>query len=360
MPEVASVSEADYAELASFLAAFPDDESASAESWLSRMRAWWDLNPAYVDALTRGWMLRENGRIVGFLGSIPWRFRLGGNDTTVFAGTTWRVLPEFRGMSIVLKRRQMDEHRDVLHFSTTPRPEVARILKLMEYERIRRGTGTETHTAILLNFEKILRIKFRNSAWNKAIARSLAPPLRAYQSIRMRRLKHHAHENVRELESAGEAFDDLWDRTRARYPSTNVRTAEAVNWYCFSSTEFEKKLFGYFEGEKLTGYIVFLSTERRGMKFFECVDLWIEPASGRDEVLGALIEKGRQSAERGSFDRIHLPHFNRETAASYRNLGLLEMNGRRKPGFYKGPRQMMDQLKPPNSYFVLAQGDYGL
>ena len=360
MPEVSSVSEADYPELASFLAAFPDVESASADSWRSRMCAWWDLNPAFVDGYTRGWLLRDNGRIVGFLGSIPWRFRLGGNETTVFAGTTWRVLPEFRGMSILLKRRQMDEHQEVLHFSTTPRPEVARILNLLEYERIRRGTGTETHTAILLNVEKILRLKFRNSAWSKTIAKSLAPPLKAIQAIRMRRLGQCAHDNVRELGSAGETFDDLWRRTRDRYPSTNVRTAAAVNWYCFSSTAFEKKLFGYFDGEKLTGYIIFLSTERRGMKFFECVDLWIDPEAGRDEILGALIEKARQCAVQGSFDRVHLPHFNRETAASYRNLGLLEMKGRRKPGFYKGPRQMMDQLTPPNSYFVLAQGDYGL
>ncbi len=39
---------------------------------------WWDLNPAYDDAFTRGWLLREQGEIVGFLGSIPWKFQLGG------------------------------------------------------------------------------------------------------------------------------------------------------------------------------------------------------------------------------------------------------------------------------------------
>ena len=62
MPEVSRVSEADYAALSSFLADFPEDESGSADAWLRRMRTWWDLNPAYDDALTRGWLLREQGR----------------------------------------------------------------------------------------------------------------------------------------------------------------------------------------------------------------------------------------------------------------------------------------------------------
>ncbi len=113
---------------------------------------------------TRGWLLREQGEIVGFLGTIPWKFQLGGHETTVFAGTTWRVLPEYRGMSIALKRRQMDEHEDVLHFSTTPRAEVERLLTLLGYEPMRSGEGDETHSVIILDFEKLLRAKLKGRA----------------------------------------------------------------------------------------------------------------------------------------------------------------------------------------------------
>lgn len=360
MPEVSRVSLTDYAALSAFLAKFPDDESGSAEAWLRRMRTWWDLNPAFDDETTRGWLLREQDEIVGFLGAIPWKFQLGGRETTVFAGTTWRVLPEHRGMSIALKRRQMDEHGDALHFSTTPRAEVQRLLKLLGYEPMRSGEGDESHSAIILDFEKLLRAKLNGKGLASVLAKAVAPPLAALQALRMQRLRRCAHEKVRHVHRADGTFDDLWERTKFRYPSTHVRNAAAINWYCFSSPEFEKTLLGYFDGERLAGYGVFLSVERRGMRFFECVDLWIEPGPRREVVLGALIEKARRYARKASFDRIYLPHFERSIAAAYGHLGLLQMRSPRRPGYYMGPSELMHQLTPANSYIVLAEGDYGL
>ena len=360
MPEVSRVSEADYAALSSFLADFPEDESGSADAWLRRMRTWWDLNPAYDDALTRGWLLREQGEIVGFLGSIPWKFQLGGRETTVFAGTTWRVLPEHRGMSFALKRRQMDEHEDVLHVSTTPRAEVERLLTRLGYEPMRSDQGEETHSVIVLDFESLLRAKLKGRASGKFIAKRAARPLKAFQDLRMRRLGHCAHQKVRELHEADSAFDDLWERTRNRYPTTKVRTADAINWYCFSSPELAKTLLGYFDGDRLAGYMVFLPVERRDMRIFECVDLWTEPGPRREVILGALVEKARRCAQKASFDLVYLPHFDRTTAAIYRRLGLLQRSGARRPRLYLGPNELMHKMTPANSYIVLAEGDYGL
>jgi hypothetical protein len=192
------------------------------------------------------------------------------------------------------------------------------------------------------------------------LAKVLAPVFGVIQSFRTRKLKHYKHDRVREVARADGAFDELWNRTRMKYSNTNVRTSEAINWYCFSTKEIKKTLFGYYEGGKLCGYMVFLSTEMRGMKFFECVDLWIEPKGGQGEVLGALVERARRCAELDSFDRVFLPHFDRQTAASYSRLGLPRMRARKRPEFFKGPRQLMEKITPANSYFVLAQGDYGL
>ena len=103
---------------------------------------------------------------------------------------------------------------------------------------------------------------------------------------------------------------------------TKVRTADAINWYCFSSPEFAKTLLGYFDGDRLAGYMVFLPVERRDMRIFECVDLWIEPGPRREVILGALVEKARRCAQKASFDLVYLPHFDRTTAAIYRPAGI--------------------------------------
>jgi hypothetical protein len=360
MPEVTTVSEADYASLAAYLAEFPDDDTGDAESWLRRMRCWWDRNPAFDEAFARGWLLREDDAIVGFLGAIPWRFRLGGQDTTVFAGTTWRVLPEYRGSSIALKRRQMDEHGDVLHLSTTPRAEVERLLKVLGYLPLRQASGIEFHSDIILNFEKLLRVKLNGRRSARMLAKRAAAPLETIQLLRTRRLRRCAHENVRRLARADGAFDELWERTKDRFSSTHVRTADVVNWYCFASGESDKTLLGYFEGGRLAGWMVFLATERRGMRFFECVDLWTEPGPRREMIVGALVEKARRYAEPRGFDRLYLPHFDLRTEAAYRRLGLLRAGGPPRPGLVLGPSELMRQLAPSDSYLVLAEGDYGL
>jgi hypothetical protein len=133
-----------------------------------------------------------------------------------------------------------------------------------------------------------------------------------------------------------------------------------VNWYCFGSGEFEKTLLGYFEGDRLAGWIVFLATERRGIRFFECVDLWTERGERREAIIGALVEKARRLAERESFDRVYLPHFDWRTESAYRQFGLLRISGPPRPGLYLGPSDLMHELRPGNSYLVLAEGDYGL
>ncbi len=231
MAEVSRVSLTDYAALSAFLAAFPGDEAGSEGAWLRRLQAWWDRNPAFHDDHARGWLLREKDQIVGFLGSIPWKFQLGGRETTVFAGTTWRVLPEHRGMSFALKRRQMDEQGEALHFSTTPREEVQRLLTRLGYAPMRDGEGEEPHSAILLNFGKLLRLKLKGRPAAAALAERAAPVFAALQAMRLRRLRRADHDKVRELDRADEAFDELWRRTRHRYPTTHVRSAAAINWY---------------------------------------------------------------------------------------------------------------------------------
>lgn len=360
MPEVSKVSLTDYAALSAFLADFPDDETGSAGAWLERMRTWWDLNPAYEETISRGWLLRDQGGIVGFLGSIPWKFQLGGTPATVLAGTTWRVLPEHRGMSFALKRRQMDEQQGALHFSTTPRPEVARLLLKLGYTPMRGGPEDETHSVFMLNVEKFLQLKLDGKPWARAVAQCAAPALKSLQHLRSRRLRRCASAMVRELDRADAEFDDLWERTRARYPSTHVRTADAVNWYCFATPGLRKLLLGCFDGGRLSGFVVLQVAARRGLRILECVDVWIEPGPRREAILGALAEKARQCAERESCDLLYLPHFDRAMAATYRRLGLLQRIGPRRPGYYAGPSALMDQLKPGNSYLVLAEGDYGL
>ena len=299
MPEVSRVSEADYAALSAFLADFPDDESGSADAWLRRMRT----------------LVGPESRL---------RRRVHARLAAARAGRD-RRLPRLDSLEVPAGRARNDGvRRDHLAGAAgTPghehRPEAP-------------ADGRARGCAAFLD-----------DAARGSRAAVDAARLRADAQRRGRRNAQRHRPGLREAvagEAQGQGFGQSHCETRRAAPEgvpeaahaaaralrppegsraspgrcrrstisgsgrgtgtrrTNVRTAEAINWYCFSSPEFEKTLLGYFDGDRLAGYMVFLAAERRGMRIFECVDLWIEPGPRREVILGALVEKARRCAEK--------------------------------------------------------------
>ncbi len=360
MPELSTVRTGDYEELASFLANFPGQEKHSPHWWLSRLRAWWDLNPAFAGSFSRGWLLRDKSRIVGFFGAIPWKMQLSGKESIAFGGTTWRMLPEFRGMGMALKSRQMDEHKEVLHMSVNTRREIIPLVKLLRYQEIDRGAGADKQSLLVVDFKKVLRGKFGNGAADAIATKIFAPCAAALQSLRTRHLRQSTGLTVKELSRADESFDRLWERTRARFVNTNVRTAATVNWYCFSIEAFRKKLLGCYDGDRLVGYMILLREESPAMRAFECVDLWMDAEADEEKILAALVAKAEQCARENGFDRVVFPHFNQHTAALYARLGLLARPAWKRNEYFKAPPHIAGNITSANSYFVGAQGDFGV
>jgi hypothetical protein len=356
--DVAVVRPDDYEELASFMAGFPGVRPLDVAGWRSRLATWWDANPAFEESFPRGWLLRDNGTIGGFFGSIPLTVQLAGEEATAFSPTSWRVFPQYRGKSLSMKLLQLETHKEHLHFSTTPQKEMVPLLTRLGYRPIPRGETARHQSLLILDAEKFLRIRFRDGLLGKTLTLVGAPVFAAVQSIRTRRLK--AEGEVRELSWADEAFDDLWQRTRSRFANTNVRTADMVNWYCFAMKPVRKKLLASYEGGTLLGYMILIIVEDPGRRFLECVDVWIDPAAGEERVLAGLVAKAKECAVHGAFERLLFPHFDPRTAALYGDLGLIRGPAWQRREYIKGPRDLMDTITLENSYFVRAQGDYEL
>ncbi len=350
----------DYQDVAAFMAAFPGVKARSVAAWLDRLRAWWDLNPAFEDGFPRGWMLRDGAAIGGFFGSLPLRMRLGGQETTAFAATSWRVLPAHRGASLALKMRQLRAHPDALHFSTTPLEALVPLLTRLAYQPIERGPGTERQSQFILDGEKFWRARLRDRPFGTLAAKLGGPAMAVAQGLRTRALAAGARHDVRDLPRADESFDALWSRTRTRWANTNVRTAAMVNWYCFAMRAGDKKLLASFDRGTLRGYLVLLVKEDPGRKFAECVDLWMDPAADEAAVLAGLVAEATACGRREGFDRVLFPHFDPRTAALYGGLGLLVGPAWRKREYVKGPPHLMQSIAAEPSYFVRAQGDYGM
>jgi hypothetical protein len=80
------------------------------EAWLQRFENWWTLNPAFASGFPRGWILEQDGKIVGFIGNIPVKFFIQGEMKIAAASASWYVDPSVRGVtSIRLFREYLNQ-----------------------------------------------------------------------------------------------------------------------------------------------------------------------------------------------------------------------------------------------------------
>jgi hypothetical protein len=118
------------AELVDFLKRTGQPPTASC-TWEARLRHWWDENPHAPLHPLRGYVLRHEGRIVGYAGAIPTFHLIHGQRAPTICATTLRVDAEHRqgAVQMLLKMRTLASQVMVTH--TTPIPKLREALAHM-------------------------------------------------------------------------------------------------------------------------------------------------------------------------------------------------------------------------------------
>lgn len=132
------------AELVPFLMAQFTGEGACDEAkWLRRLSFWWDENPFAHAHTCRGWLLRDLGRIVGYLGAIPTLYEdAQGHPVPALIATSWAVEEPYRHAALPMGLMLQRLGKDTLLVDTTPSPEVQALLARWGWQsrmRIHRG-----------------------------------------------------------------------------------------------------------------------------------------------------------------------------------------------------------------------------
>jgi len=341
-----------------FLADF--EEAETPKMWLKKFRLWWDNNPAFAPETQRGWLLRTNDGIVGFIGNIPTLFQLYGREVVICNATTWRVLPEFRNQSLTLLFKLINAAKGSILFVTTPSYNTSQILNAFRFQAVSRpGDNLDYKASIIIsNAAKVIGAKLTGRPFGKLIEKPLARIVDVFQKVRLTGLKMPDTYTVGEVPCADIDFDNLWSRTREIFSNTNVRSAKVINWQCVDSGGGGKKLFGCYRGSELTGYMTIWPRVRTKAEInvLECVDLWIDPAEKL--ALRSIIAFCKEYARNNGFDMVLLPHFTENLAGCFREMNLLQCSIPVRKEYYKaGTGVNMDEKQ---SYLVSAQGDYSL
>ena len=114
-------------ELAEYLVTAIDDPLSEAD-WQRSFEHWWDENPFADLHAARGWTLRQDGHLAGFLALIPVAYAVNGQKTPALAASTWVMDPGCRNASLPMFMKLQRLGREVIIADTTPSPEVQALM----------------------------------------------------------------------------------------------------------------------------------------------------------------------------------------------------------------------------------------
>jgi len=106
------------------------------EIWLQRFEIWWNLNPAFSSDIPRGWILENERRIVGFIGNVPVKFLIRGEERIAVAAVDWFVESSIRGIfSIKLFNEYMNQKSAYLFLFNTLDEKIIGILNKYKFKK---------------------------------------------------------------------------------------------------------------------------------------------------------------------------------------------------------------------------------
>jgi hypothetical protein len=302
--------------------------------------------------MERGWILRDEQVIVGFMGIIPSRFQIFRKEIVVFNATTWYVHPDYRSESLQILIKSINYTKGSIYFYTTPSDRAIKILQKLRFHPIPRSTRKRSF--IVIDFEKVLKVKLGQSILNKFVIKIASPFFEIVQSIRMKKTNLEEINRVKRIRKADSTFDDLWERTKHIFSTTNIRNAENINWYCFNSNECEKVVLGYYLNGQLLGYAIFQDARSKSLNILECSDYWVPPDASK--VTYALINAVYNYGSEKNYDCILFPHYNLQLENTFNGMGLFSMEDKSNAEYFKLEPEWFEKINDSNTYFA-TQGD---
>jgi hypothetical protein len=288
--------------LAALGLAMPSGDEAIQNHW----NALWVYNPAikaYGGNPALGWVLEDEGRIVGFFGNIPQVSYFDEKPVKVSSARAWAVDKAYRTETPRLCEAFFgQDNAHVVLISSASGPAGKRCLEFGGAKMPQPGYGQILYWVI--DASRFLRAGLKKkghggaASWVGGVFGSVV--LNAQMRLMGRRpfapLGGIAPITVDEID---DTFDDLWSRKLKEYPGRLIacRNAETLRWYFgLSETSSETRILCCRRGGRLDGYAVLVREDAPdiGLKRLKIADLFIadDDETTANALLAAAYEYG--------------------------------------------------------------------
>jgi hypothetical protein len=336
MTSIHAIERADLDAAAEYLLGYRN-KRLPASYWRQRFSYWWDDNPAFDESCIRGWIMRDAGRIVGFLGQIPRCYTYAGADILAVASSTWAVDEAYRGDALALYLTFIRENRQRPLWATTLSERTEAIVDGLGFTV---APGCSDGYRLLLSGPRL----------PGACGASLQGIVNRHWPISG---TGNSPMVVERLDRAGPEFDELWSATRGQADATRCRSASDVNWSCFSWPDGNKLLLAARLAGRLTGFAILQPLSVNGLRLLDGLDLWWDwSVPGTVE---SLLGAAMNYAKRRGLDGLSVLSSDRYSATLNGWARNLPLSGLR-PNRIRPPQDFSPAV---NAWFCRGEGDVG-
>ena len=262
---IREIQDSDYDRIADFHSTFPED-NLSSDEWKKLINFWWDQNPAFSKRFPRGVVALKDDKVIGFTGNIPTRMLWSGKEIVVSNGTTWRVLPEYRKLSMDIADKNGELTQGYVKLNTTPNELVSKLLRIKKWSQF---TCADDFYYYLGNSQYLSKPKIIHII--AILQKILVVPLNSLLMILPKQVLIRADVKNTMLKEV----DKLWSLHKDEFQFTNVRDSRYLNWMSKLKT---KTIYYIYYKNEMKGFII-LSTYLNSYK--KSLSCWL--------IIGILI-----------------------------------------------------------------------
>lgn len=257
---------------------------------IDRWECLWQKNPAWQKnpTIPIGWVLEENGNIVGYLGNIPLYYHYHGKRLLAAAARGFAVDTKYRSQSLRLAVAFFTQKNIELLLNTSANEYAGNVFKLCKAEKIP-YKNYDKALFWIINARGFACSVLRKFGCGKIFAAIgggvLATPINLEGLLRGRGPVNRANQyeiNILEPNSIGSEFDEFWHRILSvrSHCLLAERSAEALRWHFgnrVASMRQAKIVCARLSG-KLVGYTVITREDSDDIGFIRSriVDLMTE------------------------------------------------------------------------------------
>tara|TARA_Y100000996_G_scaffold377162_2_gene329026 strand:- start:1080 stop:2183 length:1104 start_codon:yes stop_codon:yes gene_type:complete len=245
-----------------------------------------ESNPLLTSGIkySKGWVIKDNNKVVGFIGSIPLLYRFQNSDIISATANSFGVEPEYRNLSLQLASTFLNQKNIDLLLNTTADKSAEIIFSYFKSKKIPQKNYNKVLFYICngRSFVKSVLIKKKIPLIIASLFSFILTPFLWLIQNRFFSLSTKENLEIKKvaLKSIGEDFDKLWIRKTESEPN---------RLYAYRNSKYLKWHFGFCEESKLTilcaykknillGYIIVMHEEVKEIKLkrSKIVDLFVE------------------------------------------------------------------------------------